>query len=75
MNRSRLAIFFFFCGTVCLYIVGHETPINAFELPEDYDMYAAFAESDTWYEDNRGPISSEKQATGESVDASEMKNP
>ncbi|HNT28756.1 MAG TPA: hypothetical protein PKH10_11345, partial [bacterium] len=54
--------------TVCLHIINNETGINAFDLPADYDVFAAFANTSTWYEGNGTPFSGDPEDVPEPPD-------
>lgn len=53
---------------VCLHILNNETAINAFDLPEDYDINSAFAEGKTWYNKNTTNFSGDEQPIPEPSD-------
>ncbi|HNT28624.1 MAG TPA: hypothetical protein PKH10_10675, partial [bacterium] len=47
--------------TACVHILNNKTGINAFDLPADYDIFAAFANTNTWYEGNGTPFSGDPE--------------
>jgi hypothetical protein len=48
-------------NTVCIHLLNNETAINAFDLPEDYDINSAFASEKTYYEGNGLDFSGDEQ--------------
>ncbi|HNT27805.1 MAG TPA: right-handed parallel beta-helix repeat-containing protein [bacterium] len=54
--------------TICVHILDNETAINAFDLPADYDVFAAFANTSTWYEGNGTPFSGDPEDVPEPPD-------